>query len=278
MEDIQQDKDFDRIRAQLTQYLNKPNSSRRGWVYRTMLSMEGKYSTTAITEAILKLIDELGRTPEQRHLLSYWRDRIQGAPVIPILSSNVYGKWNDSQIVAEPLPLISITEGLNGFEVNLWEVKARERQEWKNRGFLMAEPFPVVRRDQDQASYVEISRSKWKEMASFGYVEAMPLQWSRRTQEPSWTKYSQQPSPAYADSREDRPGLYVDRSIISHGFWNAYKWWAGCRDWYYYRHPEWFWDDPIWGSEIVEAVFVPEGTAVLSPSSRHLFQRLNITG
>lgn len=40
--------------------------------------------------------------------------------------------------------------------------------------------------------------------------------------------------------------LWVDRSIISAGWWCAYKWWPDCQWWYYERHPEWFTDMDWW--------------------------------
>ncbi|MFP5272608.1 hypothetical protein [Coleofasciculus sp.] len=272
LKEIQQDKDFEKIRTQLTKYLDSPIPARRGQVFKSMSAMEGKYPTELIVEAILDLLEELDKyPPDSSHLLNYWRDRLQGAPVVPIMSSSVYGKWSDSQVVAESLPL-QITERLSvhGYEVNLWGNK-REYQMWVDRGFLMAEPLPVVRRD--EAEYVSVAQDKWKVMARNGYAEAQPLPWTRRIEESSVIFTANG-----INVEEDRPGLYVERSIIAHGFWKAYKWWAGCRYWYYERHPEWFWDDPIWGSEVVEVVIVPEGAAVISPQSLELFQRLNLTG
>ena len=40
----------------------------------------------------------------------------------------------------------------------------------------------------------------------------------------------------------------VTRSIISEGFWCAYKWWADCKWWYAEKHPEWFIDDKMYGA------------------------------
>jgi len=279
--DIQEDAAFNKIRTQLTKCLDKPTPARKRQVYRAMSSIEGKYSTKLILEAIFKLIEELGqKNPGQRHLLSYWRQRIIGAPVMPASASRVYGKWIDSQVVAGILPLMPVAEGLevNGFEVDLTMEKNRE--EWRARGFAKAIPLPLVYREAERASYVCVASGDWRNLASHGYAEAMPLQWRRQIEEPSWfyrqSDYDQPPE--YASSREDRPGLYVERSLIGFGFWKAYKWWRGCRDWYFIHHPEWFCDDPIWGSEIVEAVFGPPGAAVISPSSLANFRRLNVTG
>ncbi len=278
---IQQSKGFDRIRTQLNQYMERPIPARKGWVYRAISSMEG-YPAELVTEAVLKLIDELGQSSsEHRHYLSYWRDRLVGAPVVPVLSSKVYGKWSESQIVAETLPLSPVIEfgrTIYGFKVDLSLESARDRGLWIDRGFLPAVDLPIVEII-PMGCRVKIL-SQWEKMAENGYAEAVPLQWHRQTDPPSWTlsRDNDNQLPEYMNKGEDRPGLYVDRSIVAFGFWKAYRWWQGCRDWYFEKHPEWFWDDPAWGSEIVEPIFVPEGAAVISPSSLKVFQELNLTG
>lgn len=269
LRNIQQDKDFVKIRTQLTKYLDSPIPARRGQVFKSMSAMEGKYPTELIVEAILDLLEELDKyPPDSSHLLNYWRDRMKGAPVVPIMSHSVYGKWSDSQVVAESLPLNQITDGLSvhGYEVTLQGVHGEEYEKWVDRGFLMAEPLPVVWRD--QAGYVTIAQSQWREMAKNGWAEAQPL---------PWTRLLDASSPGI-NVEENSSGLYVERSIIAHGFWKAYKWWAGCQYWYYECHPEWFWDDPVWGTEVVDATFAPEGAAIMSPISSAAFSRLNLSG
>lgn len=34
--------------------------------------------------------------------------------------------------------------------------------------------------------------------------------------------------------------LSVFKNCREYGFWKAYRWWEGCQDWYYKKHPEWF--------------------------------------
>ncbi|BAZ19127.1 hypothetical protein NIES4071_110120 (plasmid) [Calothrix sp. NIES-4071] len=42
---------------------------------------------------------------------------------------------------------------------------------------------------------------------------------------------------------DGKPYLLVFKNAKEYGFWRAYQWWEGCRDWYYKKHPEWFEDE-----------------------------------
>lgn len=44
---------------------------------------------------------------------------------------------------------------------------------------------------------------------------------------------------------DNTPMLIVTKNRKECGFWNAYKWWEGCEEWYYKKHPEWFKDEEI---------------------------------
>lgn len=61
--------------------------------------------------------------------------------------------------------------------------------------------------------------------AKYGWANACPLQWYR-----------------------DEEGYKVDRSIIPHGFWQAWKWWEGAWHWYIRNRPELFENFDCWGA------------------------------
>ncbi|MCC3405203.1 MAG: hypothetical protein JGK17_06325 [Microcoleus sp. PH2017_10_PVI_O_A] len=65
-------------------------------------------------------------------------------------------------------------------------------------------------------------------------------------------------------------GYVVERSIISHGFWCAWKWWPDCWRWYYKKRPELFEDAEWWGKkELVRHEHEPSNpyAAVFSPNN-----------
>jgi len=291
MDDIQQDEDFNAIKKQLEKYVKKPTPARKGKITIAInaLELKCKYPPKLVIEAISGLIEDFEEPGETMFLLRHWSDRLQGAPIIPSTSQSVYGKWYSDQVLAEALPLDPVSgdffnHGKRGFKVDL-DVRTKECSlDWERRGFAEAEPLPVSRDYGCQAWCVEILKNK-REMIQYGFAESSPLQWRRQIERPAWMERqsNQDRPPEYRNTEEDRPGFYVERSILAFGFWKAYRWWAGCRDWYYDKHPDWFWDDPVWGeSEVIEAVIpegvIPEGAAVISPQSLALFQRLNVTG
>lgn len=278
---IQQEKGFKVVENQLNKYIEKPTSARKGKITIAINALERKckYPPKLVIEAILELLTKLEKPGKTMFLLAHWRDRLQGAPVIPKTSQSVYGKWHDDQVLAEPLPLTLITEdsffhGKRGFKVS-YEIRSIRssgfsKGDWESRGFAEAVTLPLHWQENGQTWRVTVPFYLQQELLSHGYAAAIPIQWSRRTE-----TFRDRAHP----NEENCPGLYVERSIIAFGFWKAYRWWQGCKLWYYERHPEWFWDDPVWGeSEVVEAVIVPEGAAVISPQSLALLQQLNIKG
>lgn len=133
----------------------------------------------------------------------------------------VFG-WFDPehQVQAEELPFY--------FSGAAYYVSFYRRQNeymlWLDRGFEAAEDLPTIRDGDELTVNFHPTRSLfWLE---YGYALPCKLPWYRG-------KFDG------AANTEDEC-LWVSRSIISAGWWCAWKWWEGCQWWYYERHPEWF--------------------------------------
>jgi hypothetical protein len=142
-----------------------------------------------------------------------------------------FGWWDEGQLQfqAEELPFYKLRDSL---EVCFAHCRD-DSLKWQLRGFYVATQFPVFRGE----SHLEVSFpvEKTPFWIEFGYALPCSLQW-----------------------RWDENGFYVTRSIISQGFWCAYKWWEGCQWWYYEKHPEWFADMAVWGEDVLPQQFEPE--------------------
>jgi hypothetical protein len=156
----------------------------------------------------------------------------------------VFGWWDDGslQAQAEELPLSS--SGISNYSVTLGRC-SESASLWRLRGFEIAEELPFVRRSEELK--VDFPISRLESLLLYGYAPPCNLQWHRGK---------------FFD--DDTTCLWVDRSIISAGFWCAYKWWPDCRWWYYERHPEWFVDSALWGKkENPVYYFAPESDSAV---------------
>ncbi|MEG3861044.1 hypothetical protein [Microcoleus sp. herbarium12] len=162
-------------------------------------------------------------------------------------SSHKYGDtvlgWHDDplQIQAEALPLKLHFQRFDDdryLEVLDWG--------WDEKGFMAAEDVPLCW----HSCHVEIPIEKTWFFCKYKYAAPCQLQWQR--------KYDHIP--------EER-GLYVLRSIIPHGFWQAWKWWPEAREWYYEHRPELFEEEEIWGKKPTWNEPPNSYSAVLSPNN-----------
>ncbi len=97
------------------------------------------------------------------------------------------------------------------------------------------------------------------ELHKHGWASPCDLQWS-------WFERSRW---------SEKEGYVVERSIISHGFWQAWKWWPDCWHWYYVKRPELFEDADFWGPPIPLARHEPPDNpyaAVLGGANKERFQ------
>ena len=189
---------------------------------------------------------------------------------------NVLGWYSESQIQAEVLPL----------ELH-YQRQDKDREcrvlacgpVWENRGFFAAQALPYQWLDYCAFTYsdnprywskrgyapgdvlpivfielvVHVPAKDFATFAALGYASPCEIQWNRKKH----------------PFNELESGLYVERSIIPHGFWCAWKWWDGARDWYYKNRPELFEDCEIWGPEPVRHVPPEPYAAVLGGSEEY---------
>ncbi|MEG4372989.1 hypothetical protein QUB29_26395 [Microcoleus sp. B4b_D2] len=166
-------------------------------------------------------------------------------------SSSKYGDtvlgWHDDilQIQAEELPL---KLHYRRFEDDRY-IEVLDWLGWEKKGFAAAEDLPLC----CLTNQVEIPIEKTWAFAKLKYAAPCPLQWERK----------------YNRSLEDK-GLYVVRSIIPYGFWQAWKWWPEAREWYYNHRPELFEDDEIWGEKLSWHEPPNSYSAILSPNNSKL--------
>lgn len=147
--------------------------------------------------------------------------------------------WYDTQgqAQAEALPLY---HSGRAYYVSFYRRQGKSPY-WREKGFEEAIDFPAIRRGDTLNVEFDIQQmSFWVE---WGYALPCQIQWT-------WND----------------EGLIVNRSILSAGYWCAYRWWVGCKWWYMEKHPEWFEDDPMWGDYGIKPVWHPapdEFSAVL---------------
>lgn len=146
-----------------------------------------------------------------------------------------YGKdtyaWFDEafQVMAERIPLYVPITG--EFKKVDFENFYYERDYWNKRGFYEAEPLAYdykVERFNVPSKTLEIHVDR-KDLEEYGFArpEIMPLLRNEQLEDGEKVQFWR-----------------VIRNIKEFGFWNSYKWWAGCgENWYFEHHPEWFTED-----------------------------------
>lgn len=125
----------------------------------------------------------------------------------------VLGWHRENQVQAE---VIAATITSNGLEREGYLRVTASRD-----GFEMPVDMPLAGSDR----VVSVPQQQSFFYAKYGWANACPLQWYR-----------------------DEEGYKVDRSIIPHGFWQAWKWWEGAWHWYIKNRPELFEDFDCWGA------------------------------
>jgi hypothetical protein len=120
---------------------------------------------------------------------------------------SVFGWYRENQVQAEAIPVTITSKGLDK-EGYLRVIASQDGSE-----------VPVDPPLADGDSVVSVPPRESFLYAEHGWANACPLQWHR-----------------------DEEGYRVDRSIIPHGFWQAWKWWEGAWHWYIEKRPELFED------------------------------------
>jgi hypothetical protein len=156
--------------------------------------------------------------------------------------NSMFGWFRENQVQTEVLPVITT---VNGFEEEgyLRVIESRD-------GFQRPVDIPLAEGD----CVVSVPYEQSFFYAKYGWANPCPLQWYR-----------------------DAEGYKIDRSIIPHGFWQAWKWWDGAWHWYIKNRPELFEDFGCWGlswnelGEIHTAKPDP-GSAVLGDANKEFWE------
>ncbi|MFB8793165.1 MAG: hypothetical protein U7126_02780 [Microcoleus sp.] len=136
---------------------------------------------------------------------------------------SVFGWYRDNQVQAEAMP-VDIPLTCQGY---LKVLVTRD-------GFIESVPLPL-----SNGCEVCVPHQYAFTYAKYGYANACSLQWHR-----------------------DAQGYHVDRSIIPHVFWQAWKWWEGAWHWYLERRPELFEDFECWGEPTPDYRIEPGSTVI----------------
>lgn len=144
----------------------------------------------------------------------------------------VFGWYRENQVQAEAIP-VDVPLCCEGY---LNVLSTRD-------GFIESVRLPFV-----QGFEVSVPCKQTLIYAKYGYANPCSLQWHRNLE-----------------------GYKVERSIISHGFWQAWKWWDGARDWYLEHRPELFEDFDWWGEPTPDCRIEP-GSAVLGNKNKEFWQ------
>ncbi|MBW4599002.1 MAG: hypothetical protein KME29_05140 [Calothrix sp. FI2-JRJ7] len=138
--------------------------------------------------------------------------------------SFTYAWFDENQIMAEVAPLIICEIPDRFVRVDFSEFYYDDS--WVQRGFCAAENIAYDYDYKGKSLDISVEREGLEEYG-FARSEAIPLR--RRSLNGS--------------TKEDF--WEVVKNIKEFGFWNAYKWWEGCEDWYQEKRPEWF-DDKFY--------------------------------
>jgi hypothetical protein len=161
----------------------------------------------------------------------------------------VLGWYNINQIQAEPLPLALYFQR---FEDDRYCEVLGWGEAWEAKGFAEAVPIPLTWFDRE----VKVPVEEMRFYCEHGYASPCKIQWERKN----------------TRSHPEDNGYYVTRSIISYGFWQAWKWWPDAWAWYYEHRPELFEDEVFWrAKELPERHNPPSDpyAAVLGFASRN---------
>lgn len=206
------------------------------------LDADKRDSKSEAKEAITRLISAASATDvmsipgvsqEFEELPNWLKLRLQKGSLYEE-DGEVFGWYKDDQFQAEPLPVeldfFSYDDGNDVRKVECIKVVS------ESIGFCPAVEIPYcIRQSLFGETLVNVPIDddlRFLELWGYGFASPCPLQWS-------WFGPGR-------DRWDDRRGYVVERSIICHGFWRAWKWWPGCWHWYYEKQPELFEDAKWW--------------------------------
>lgn len=224
------------------------------------LDADTKNSKSGTKGAITKLINAASATDVM--LIPGILQEFQGLPIWLHLrfkkgslyqeGDRVFGWCRDDQIQAVELPvyldIFSYDDGNENRIVKYIRVGASGEE-----GFAAPVPLPF---DGCRVS-VKPGDPNFLKLLEYGWASPCDLQWS----------WFGRPRLSALE------GYVVERSIIPHGFWQAWKWWPDCWRWYYAKRPELFKDAELWGLGSIQAEPLNDPYAVvLGGSNKQYFK------
>lgn len=225
------------------------------------LDADTKNSKSGTKGAITKLINAASATDimlipkilqEFQELPSWLKLRFKKGSLYQE-GDRVFGWYEVNQVQAIELPvfldIFSYDDGVDNRVVKYIRVISEEMN------FAPAIDLPF----RDGRVDIPSDDDNFWELLEHGWASPCDLQWS-------WLERSRY---------SDKEGYVVERSIISHGFWQAWKWWPDCWHWYYVKRPELFEDADFWGPPMPLARHEPPDNpyaAVLGGANKERFQ------
>jgi hypothetical protein len=197
-------------------------ASTKGVITRLANERALEIGVEAARKEILEILNELNK------LLKY-SDSLPDWLLLRFMPGSFYqegervmGWWDvERQVQAEHLPIHHCNQR---YWVN-FSTHPDEFHLWYERGFDSPKELPVIFGYEPSRLLVSFPVKRLPKLIEYGYALPCPLQWH-------WS---------------EGEGLYVNRSIIEHGFWKAWRWHEGSRLWYLEHLPELFVDMPMWG-------------------------------
>jgi hypothetical protein len=239
--------DKQELHKRISTFLATGSSSAKGNLTRFVNSLEG-ISVKEFRSVVSGVLSGVG-TEETSRLTLLKHRFIPGSPYEE--GNRVFGWWHDEQLQAEELPLY-YRGGTMGYSVSF---HGRDGALWRRRGFELPSHYPLEFGEGE--IWVRFDFKSALFFASLGFANPCSLQWY-------WN---------------ETDGLVVSRSIISEGFWQAWKWWEGASWWYLEKRPELFADIDWWGEELPQRFEPPEDNpyaAVLGIEGREYWEKVKI--
>lgn len=230
-------KDFTNLKEAIHQYLVADGTSQRvgaakARVTRLVKDLAEEFGSVTVRELALSFVQSASASyvpvPDQLQLLL---NRFTFGSLY-VEGQRPFGWHEESQAQAEELPLYYFSE--KSCEVS-YSNCPKQKKLWEQRGFHLAEDLPVIWRSYSNCLEVVFPIKRSLIFLEYGYALPCQLQW-----------------------RWDNEGFIVTRSIISSGFWCAWKWWSDAKYWYLEKRPELFAELDWWGEEMPHQRFEPE--------------------
>lgn len=223
------------VETAITEYLDLGQSSNRklgaakGKITKLVNELAKEIGAVLAREKILKFLESLKIGSNER--LDFLLKRFTPGTFYEE-GERIFGWWDiNEQVQAEELPMYTEI-GWDGSKTYIVSVSGGGL-----KGFCIAQPIPV----KFYAGGLEVSFDVKQSLfwLEYGYALPCKLQWHRG----QW---------------DGGTCLWVNRSIFSSGFWQAWKWWEGAKWWYLEKRPELFAPLDWWGKELSPQRFEPE--------------------